>query len=106
MFERAQHVELPEHGVLLAVSCNSDGANTEAKCELLDVFSSILVYLSLLADIITENFGMDSIQAVNHTSAISTSGFLPYDERIRLVRLENSQRELIGQGDKHDRSDN
>lgn len=80
MFEDASISELKQHGFIGAIACNSSGAITDATSDDLEVFGSILGYLTQVADMIGEPFGMDSIEEIQIAGANTTAVCIPQED--------------------------
>ena len=79
MFESANLEELAERGFIGAIACNASGSIIDATGDDLEVFGSILGYISQVADMIGEPFGMDSIEEIHLASANTTAICIPQD---------------------------
>ncbi|MDQ8195477.1 hypothetical protein QEH59_13665 [Coraliomargarita sp. SDUM461004] len=79
MFENANLTELKERGLVGAIACTSTGSVIDATNDELDVFGSILSYISQVADMIGEPFGMDSIEEVHLISSNATAICIPQE---------------------------
>lgn len=79
MFENANLNELNERGFIGAIACNASGTIIDTTSDELEVFGSILGYISQVSDMIGEPFGMDSIEEVHLMSANTTAICIPQD---------------------------
>jgi predicted regulator of Ras-like GTPase activity (Roadblock/LC7/MglB family) len=82
MFENINQRELEEVGFIGAIICGSDGSVVEATSDELEVFGSILGYISQVADMIGEPFGMDSIEEIHLESANTKAVCIPQEDEI------------------------
>jgi hypothetical protein len=80
MFENADLDELTEQGFIGAIAANTNGQIAEATSDDLEVFGSILGYISQVADMIGEPFGMDSIDEVHLHSSKTVAVCIPQEE--------------------------
>lgn len=80
MFENVDLESLESDGFIGAIACNANGAIIDTTSDDLEVFGSILGYISQVADMIGEPFGMDSIEEVHFESANTKSICIPQDE--------------------------
>ncbi|ADE53202.1 hypothetical protein [Coraliomargarita akajimensis] len=79
MFDSANLEELSERGFIGAIASNSSGAIIDATSDDLEVFGSILGYISQVADMIGEPFGMDSIEEIQMAGTNTTAICIPQD---------------------------
>jgi len=80
MFENIDLVALEEEGFIGAIACNTNGSIIDATSDELEVFGSILGYITQVADMIGEPFGMDSIEEVHFESANVKAACLPQED--------------------------
>lgn len=80
MFENIDIVALEEEGFIGAVTCSADGSVIDATSDDLEVFGSVLGYISQVADMIGEPFGMDSIDEIHFESANVKAACIPQDD--------------------------
>lgn len=80
MFENIDLVELQEDGFIGAIACNSSGSIIDATSDELEVFGSILGFISQVADMIGEPFGMDSIEEIHFESSNTKAICIPQEE--------------------------
>lgn len=78
MFESANLEELQERGLIGATACNASGSIIDATSDDLEVFGSILGYISQVADMIGEPFGVNDTcildkRAIYYTTHYRTS---------------------------------
>lgn len=99
MFESVNLEELQERGLIGAIACNASGSIIDATSDDLEVFGSILGYISQVADMIGEPFGMDSIEEVHLSSANTTAICIPQDEDALGVLCTNraNVEEILGE---------
>ncbi|HAV13799.1 MAG TPA: hypothetical protein DCX06_09980 [Opitutae bacterium] len=101
MFENIDVASLEEEGFIGAITCNANGAILDATSDDLEVFGSILGYITQVADMIGEPFGMDSIEEVHFESANTKAACIPQeDETIGVLcnsraNIENILNEII-----------
>ena len=101
MFENIDIESLESDGFIGAISCNASGSIIDATSDDLEVFGSILGYISQVADMIGEPFGMDSIEEVHFESANTKAACIPQDEEsigilcTSRANIENILSELI-----------
>jgi hypothetical protein len=79
MFDNIDLGELEEEGFIGAIACNAHGAVVDATSDDLEVFGSILGYISQVADMIGEPFGMDAIDEIHFESANTKAACIPQD---------------------------
>lgn len=102
MFEDADISELKQNGFIGAVECNSSGTILDATSDELEVFGSILGYISQVADMIGEPFGMDSIEEIHLSGANTTAVCIPQEDGslgilcTNRTNIERILSELIG----------
>ncbi len=87
MFENIDQSELEGMGFIGAIACSSNGTIIDATSDELEVFGSILGYITQVADMIGEPFGMDSIEEIQLESANTRAVCLPQDEGAALGLL-------------------
>jgi len=80
MFDNIELSELEERGFIGAIACSSNGTVIESTSDDLEVFGSVLSYISQVADMIGEPFGMDSIEEVHLESANTKAVCIPQEE--------------------------
>jgi predicted regulator of Ras-like GTPase activity (Roadblock/LC7/MglB family) len=80
MFENIELSELEDRGFIGAIACSSSGAVIEATSDDLEVFGSVLSYITQVADMIGEPFGMDSIEEVHLECAQTKAICIPQDD--------------------------
>jgi|GEM_PF-1784663 len=80
MFDNADLNELSEQGFIGAIASNTNGNTIEATSDDLEVFGSILGYITQVADMIGEPFGMDSIEEVHLKSSKTHAICIPQEE--------------------------
>jgi len=80
MFESIDLTELEEIGFIGAIACSANGSVIEATSDELEVFGSILGYITQVADMIGEPFGMDSIEEIQLESSNTRAICLPQEE--------------------------
>ncbi|MGJ8639779.1 MAG: hypothetical protein ACSHYA_10325 [Opitutaceae bacterium] len=101
MFENVDLAELEEQGFIGAVACSSSGAIIDATSDDLEVFGGVLGYISQVADMIGEPFGMDSIEEIHFESANTKAACIPQDDEAigvlcsNRTNMENLLNELI-----------
>jgi predicted regulator of Ras-like GTPase activity (Roadblock/LC7/MglB family) len=91
MFENIDQDELEEMGFIGAIACSADGSVIEATSDELEIFGSILGYITQVADMIGEPFGMDSIEEIQLQSQNTKAICLPQDEDITIGVLCGSR---------------
>ncbi|MGJ8653274.1 MAG: hypothetical protein ACSHX8_08370 [Opitutaceae bacterium] len=80
MFENVDLAALEDDGFIGAIACNANGSIIDATSDDLEVFGSILGYISQVADMIGEPFGMDSIEEIHFDSENTKAACLPQEE--------------------------
>ncbi|MGB0744134.1 MAG: hypothetical protein ACPGSB_06375 [Opitutales bacterium] len=80
MLENVDLNELEEIGFIGAITCSSNGTVIDATNDDLEVFGGILGYITQVADMIGEPFGMDSIEEIHIESANTKAICIPQDE--------------------------
>ena len=80
MFENADLSELNERGFIGAIACSGNGTVIDATSDELEVFGSILGYLTQIADMIGEPFGMDSVEEIQLSSANTLATCIPQED--------------------------
>lgn len=79
MFENLDLESLKEQGFIGAIASDSTGAVIESTSDDIEVFGGILGYITQVADMIGEPFGMDSIEEIQMVSANTTAVCLPQE---------------------------
>jgi hypothetical protein len=80
MFENIDQVELEEMGFLGAIACSANGSIIDATSDELEVFGGILGYITQVADMIGEPFGLDSAEEIQLESANTKAICVPQEE--------------------------
>jgi len=80
MFDDVNVAELKQQGFIGAIACSSNGSTIDATSDDLEVFGSILGYITQVADMIGEPFGMDSIEEIHLAGANTTAVCIPQEE--------------------------
>mgnify|MGYP003640215941 CR=1 FL=1 len=80
MFDNIDLNELEESGFIGAIACSTNGTILNATSDDLEVFGSILGYLTQVADMIGEPFGMDSIEEIHIDSANTKAICIPQED--------------------------
>ena len=80
MFDNIDQAEMEEAGFIGAIACNSSGAIIEATSDELEVFGSILGFLTQVSDMIGEPFGMDSVEEIQLESSNAMAICLPQED--------------------------
>ncbi len=80
MFNNSTLSELSDRGFIGAIACSTNGSIIEATSDDLEVFGSILGYISQIAEMIGEPFGMDSIEEIHLTSSNTVAICIPQEE--------------------------
>jgi predicted regulator of Ras-like GTPase activity (Roadblock/LC7/MglB family) len=80
MFENIDLNELEQVGFIGAIACSNNGTILDATSDDLEVFGSVLGYLTQVADMIGEPFGMDSIEEVHIESANTKAISIPQED--------------------------
>lgn len=80
MFEDASIPELKQQGFIGAIACSANGTILDATSDDLEVFGSILGYITQVADMIGEPFGMDSIEEIHLAGSNTTAVCIPQEE--------------------------
>lgn len=82
MFENIDQQELEEAGFIGAIACTTSGDVVEATSDELEVFGSIMGYITQVAEMIGEPFGMDSIEEIQLESANTKAICIPQEEEM------------------------
>jgi hypothetical protein len=82
MFENLDLDELGDRGMIGAIACDASGTVLEATSEDLEVFGSILGYITQVADMIGEPFGMDAIEEVQMEAANTKAVCIPNEGEV------------------------
>lgn len=77
MFDGIDLDDLKQRGFIGAISCSASGGIMDATSDDLEVFGSILGFVSQMADMIGEPFGMDSLDEVHIVSAQTLAVCIP-----------------------------
>jgi len=80
MLENTDLNELEDMGFIGAINCSANGSVIDATSDDLEVFGSILGYITQVADMIGEPFGMDSIEEIHIESANTKAVCIPQEE--------------------------
>ncbi|TVP78168.1 MAG: hypothetical protein EA353_08905 [Puniceicoccaceae bacterium] len=80
MLNQSDLGELEAMGFIGAIRCASNGAIIDATGDDLEVFGNILGYISQVADMIGEPFGMDSIEEIHIESANTKAICIPQED--------------------------
>ncbi|CAA6678823.1 MULTISPECIES: hypothetical protein [unclassified Lentimonas] len=99
MFDNADLKELTEQGFIGAIASNTNGNIIEATSDDLEVFGSILGYITQVADMIGEPFGMDSIEEVHLSSSKTHAVCIPQEDGNLGVLCDNraNVEDILGQ---------
>jgi hypothetical protein len=91
MFENIDQTELEEMGFLGAIACSANGSIIDATSDELEVFGGILGYITQVADMIGEPFGLDSAEEIQLESANTKAVCIPQEEGAAIGLLCNGR---------------
>jgi hypothetical protein len=91
MFENIDQAELEEMGLLGAIACSSNGSIIDATSDELEVFGCILGYITQVADMIGEPFGLDSAEEIQLESANTKAVCVPQEDGAAIGLLCSSR---------------
>lgn len=80
MFEDVSMQELKLQGFIGAIACSTNGTVVDATSDDLEVFGSIMGYITQMADMIGEPFGMDSIEEIHLSASNTTAICIPQED--------------------------
>lgn len=80
MFEIVDITSLEDQGFIGAIACDAGGSVIEATSDDLEVFGSVLGYMSQIAEMIGEPFGMDSVEEIHLESSNTQAICIPQED--------------------------